>query len=86
MQPLPGTREAPGRRLPPRQAGFRRLALSAVERLRMLQDAGLRGDAREQQRLLDAAPRQHDSRADGLSQVRGCVPPPPALTPRAPRP
>jgi hypothetical protein len=39
-------------------------ALTAVERLRLIHDAGKRGDAREQRRLLDAAPRKHFSRAD----------------------
>lgn len=46
-------------------------ALTAMERLRLIHDAGKRGDAREQQRLLDAAPRQHYSRADsGELEVR----------------
>src|SRR5437870_7394254 len=33
-------------------------ALTAVERLRLIHDAGRRGDAIEQRRLLDAAPRR----------------------------
>ena len=45
--------------------------LTAVERLRLIHNAGQRGDAREQQRLLDAAPRQHFSRADtGELEIR----------------
>ncbi len=39
-------------------------ALTAVERLRLMHDAGKRGDALERQRLLDAAPRRHYSMAD----------------------
>lgn len=39
-------------------------ALTAVERLRLMHDAGRRGDVLERQRLLDAAPRRHYSMAD----------------------
>jgi hypothetical protein len=40
------------------------VSLTAVERLRLMHDAGRRGDAQERQRLLDAAPRRHYSMAD----------------------
>ena len=39
-------------------------ALTAAERLRLMHDAGKRGDSLERQRLLDAAPRRHYSMAD----------------------
>jgi len=39
-------------------------ALTAVERLRLIHDSGRRGDAIEQRRLLDAAPRRYYSMAD----------------------
>jgi hypothetical protein len=46
-------------------------ALTAVERLRLMHDAGKRGDTLERQRLLDAAPRRHYSMSDsGRLEVR----------------
>ncbi len=47
-------------------------ALTAVERLRLMHDAGKRGDVLERKRLLDAAPRRHYSMADA-GRLENCL-------------